>query len=53
MKADMPFQDLGHQPVDRAATGGYLLKNLLALAFIFKQALNRFDLTAHSPNAVQ
>lgn len=45
MVLQMTFDQLGHQPVQGAAAGGYQLKNIFALARSFERPLDCFDLT--------
>jgi hypothetical protein len=47
----MSFDQLRHQPVERAAAGSDQLQNLLTFAVAFKCSFNGFDLAPDAPNA--
>jgi len=49
----MPFQEFGHQSVDRPATRGYDLQNLGARPLVIEGALHCFNLAPEPPNAGQ
>jgi hypothetical protein len=53
MKAQVSFDELGHEAIEGAAAGGDELEDVLALAFAFEGAFDRFDLTLNAADAGQ
>ena len=51
VEPQMSFDQLRHQPVERAAAGSDQLQYLLAFAFAFKSSFNGFYLAPDAPNA--
>jgi hypothetical protein len=51
VRVEMLLQDLGHQPVERAARRRDELQRLTAPAFVFEGALDGFTLTANATHA--
>ena len=53
MKADVAFNDLGHQCVHRTAAGRDIVKHGGAFRFVIQFAFDGFHLAADAPHAVQ
>jgi hypothetical protein len=53
MAAKVPFQDLGHEPVDSAAARGDRLQNRRAVLLSVQCPLDGFDLAANASHAIE
>ncbi|HLK71881.1 MAG TPA: hypothetical protein VKT19_07985 [Steroidobacteraceae bacterium] len=53
MLLQMLFENVGHQAGGGSADCGDLLQNVIALALVAQQPLERFDLTLHTAYARQ
>jgi len=53
MRAQMPFYDLGHKPIDRATHSGDLPRNRRTLRFLAQRLLKRVYLPFDTPDSRQ
>lgn len=53
VESDVALDELGHQAIDRAATGRERLKDASAFMLVVERALDGFHLTADPPDPVQ
>jgi hypothetical protein len=51
MEPQVTFDQLGHQTVKSAATGGNQLQNLLAFSLSLERPFDRLDLALDTPDA--
>ena len=53
VKPDVPFNDLRHQGVHRAAAGGNIVKHIGTLGLLLEGAIDCFHLPSDSTDAIE
>ena len=53
VKADVPFNHLGHQRIHRAPASGNIVKHIGAFGFLFQCAIDGLHLTSDATDSIQ